>query len=371
MKKSIALIVGTRPNFMKAAPLYEAFVADGKYYVYIVHTGQHYDYNMSDIFFEQLGLTTAPVTSLNVGSATQNTQTANIMLRLEQEFNSNRPDLVVVFGDVTSTLAAGLTCNKMGIKVAHVESGNRSFDKTMPEEINRIITDNVCDYHFIAEPYAIENLRNERIIKNDVLTAQHAFYVGNTMIDTLYKLKPTAEKLDVWRQYNLQPGQYVLTTLHRPSNVDDEQHLRIIIDAFKEISKVRKILFPVHPRKRERITKLIGDSTGIILCEPLGYLEFMNLHINCGLLMTDSGGLQEEATVLGKPCITLRPNTERYITCTHGTNYLMKDLDTDLIIRYVNMAFDGISFNKQQKMIPLWDGHASERIVQIIGTILN
>ena len=371
MKKDIVLIVGTRPNFMKAAPLHEEFILDGKNNIRIVHTGQHYDYNMSDIFFEQLGLSSALVTPLNVGPASQNTQIANIMLKLEQEFNNKKPDLVIVFGDVTSTLAAALTCNKMNIKLAHVESGNRSFDKTMPEEINRIITDAISDFHFVAEPYAIDNLRNEGIAKNEIINKQHVFYVGNTMIDTLYKLKPAAEKLDIWKYYNLEQNEYILTTLHRPSNVDDETNLNIIFDAFKEVSKDRKIIFPIHPRKKDRIEKLIGDYKNIILTEPLGYLEFMNLHINCGIIITDSGGLQEEATVLGKQCITLRPNTERYITCTHGTNYLLKDLDSKLIVKHINMAFDINNIKNKEHNIPLWDGHASKRIVKIINDLIN
>jgi len=373
MVKNIILIVGTRPNFMKAAPLYNELIKSDNYNTTIVHTGQHYDYNMSDIFFEQLGLTDAKLVFLNVKKGSQNTQIANIMLKLEIEFNNLKPDMVLVFGDVTSTLAAALTCNKMKIKVGHVEAGNRSFDRSMPEEINRILTDSLVDYHFVAEPYALDNLRNEGMVRNEILEEEHVFYVGNTMIDSLLRLKGKAESLETYKQYNLIPGKYILTTLHRPHNVDNDKNLKIIFDALVEVSKEIKIIFPVHPRRREKISQLIKDvynsPDNIILCDPLGYLEFMNLNINSGLVLTDSGGLQEETTVLKKQCITLRPNTERAITCTHGTNYLLKELDTRLIVNQINTVFNGLTKTTDYK-IPMWDGHTAERIVKIIDRVL-
>jgi UDP-N-acetylglucosamine 2-epimerase (non-hydrolysing) len=374
--KNIVLIVGTRPNFMKAAPIYLELVNNVNYTVQIVHTGQHYDYNMSDIFFKQLELSDALITFLNIKNGSQNTQIANILLSLEELFTNNRPDIVMVFGDVTSTLAGALTCNKMGIRVCHIEAGNRSFDKTMPEEVNRILTDSLCDYHFVAEPYAMDNLRNEGLIKNEILEGGvHAFYVGNTMIDTLLKLKTVAVCLNTYQDMGLSKNNYVLVTLHRPHNVDDDGNLEIIFDALYEVATNmnKKIVFPIHPRKKEKITNMIKykykSPENIILCEPLGYLEFMNLNINCGVLLTDSGGLQEETTVLKKPCITLRPNTERPITCTHGTNFLLTKLNKNMIVNRIDMAFKDMH-PKSDYMIPFWDGKAAERIINILDKLL-
>lgn len=388
-KKNIILIVGTRPNFMKAAPVYNALMKQQKFNTIIIHTGQHYDHNMSDIFFEQLELTNSKIINLNVGSASQNTQLAKIMLKLEGQFKILNPDLVLVFGDVTSTLAGALTCNKMNIKVGHVEAGNRSFDNRMPEEVNRILTDNIADYFFVSEPYALDNLRNENLIKNEILEYQNTFYVGNTMIDTLLKFKEKAIKNNYYQKINLEKDKYILMTLHRPSNIDNENNLNIIINAIVKLAENYKIFFSLHPRSYDKVFGILNDSkhnnnkhnnannnvnnninASIKLSKSLGYLEFMNLNINCGVLLTDSGGLQEESTILGKPCITLRENTERFITCSHGTNYLLKELDENEIVKRVNLAMNGKHKPFYINGIKYWDGKTSERIVNIINKIL-
>jgi UDP-N-acetylglucosamine 2-epimerase (non-hydrolysing) len=381
--KNIILIVGTRPNFVKAAPLYLELKNNNKFNTQIIHTGQHYDTNMSQIFFDQLGLsgsgaTNDPfrigpdITYLDIQPGTQNTQLAGMMIGLESEFLKQKPDLVVVFGDVTSTLAGAMTANKMGIRVCHVEAGNRSFDRSMPEEINRLLTDTLSDYHFIAEPYAMDNMRNEGLLRNPVLEYQNAFYVGNIMIDTLVRLKPRAAELTTYLDMGLVKGEYILVTLHRPANVDDTINLHHIFDALTEITD-RQIVFPVHPRRHDTITQMLRetyhDPPNIILTEPMGYLEFMNLNMNCGLMVTDSGGLQEETTVLGIPCLTLRPNTERVITCTHGTNYLLTRLSKQSIIGRIEMAFRGTHPMSDQQ-IPMWDGKTAGRIVDIIETVI-
>jgi UDP-N-acetylglucosamine 2-epimerase (non-hydrolysing) len=361
--KHIVIIVGARPNFIKAAPIYHSLLKLNKYTVTLVHTGQHYDNNMSGIFLEQLDLQ-KNVTYLDIDLAgrTVNTQISHIMLSLESYLTGKSVDLMLVFGDVTSTLAAALTSNKMGIKLAHVESGNRSFDKTMPEEVNRILVDNLCDYHFIAEPTAVDNLKQEGI--------NGGFYVGNSMIDTLVKLKPHAEDLNYYQTLGLTKHKYILVTLHRPHNVENVENLKLIFKALEVLSNSYNIVFPVHPRKREQIQKLIGDKKNFILLDPVGYMEFMNLNINCGVLVTDSGGLQEETTVLKVPCVTLRPNTERPITCTQGTNTLIKELDTGVIIETLFEIMNNRPDYENLKEIDLWDGQTGDRIAKIIGDII-
>lgn len=365
--KTIVLIVGTRPNFMKAAPLYNSLIKNqDRYDTQIIHTGQHWDKNMSEIFIDQLGLPKNMTILDDMStSMSQNTQMAKIMLGLECEFNKIKPDLVIVFGDVTSTLAGALTANKMNIKLAHVESGNRSFDNTMPEEINRIIVDKLSNYLFVAEPYAIENLQNEHITKNDVLE-QNVFYVGNTMIDTLYQLQQSAIDNNYYTHIGLGKQYYMLLTLHRQSNVDDTNILTKIINELKYLEY--KIIFPVHPRQKNKIYQLINDldAANIMLIDPLGYLEFINLMINSKLVLTDSGGVQEETTALNIPCVTLRPNTERPITLTHGTNKLVSN-----ILKLENVIDTIITHTILQKpQIKYWDGHASERIVEIINNVI-
>ena len=360
--KNIVLIVGARPNFMKAAPVYNALINKNKHLITIVHTGQHYDSNMSDIFLKQLGLDSTHITNLGIRNGTQNSQIANIMLSLEKLW-SNKPNLVLVFGDVTSTLAASLCCNKLAIPVAHVESGNRSFDNTMPEEINRILVDRISDYHFVAEPNGLTNLKNELINSNNI------HYVGNTMIDTLLNLKDAAINTNYYTTLGLEQNKYVLVTLHRPHNVDNNTNLTIILDALVKLCSNYKVVFPIHPRRKQLINNLIANKynspTNLIILDPQGYLEFMNLNIFSGVVVTDSGGIQEETTALNKPCITLRPNTEREITCTHGTNLLLKKLVVDDIVRCVELAING-KHPVVSKSINGWDGKAAERIADII-----
>lgn len=370
--KRIVLIIGTRPNFMKAAPVYKALVKLGcdKVVVDLVHTGQHYDVNMSDVFLDQLDIKES-VTWLDIDlkGKSQNTQSALIMLALEGYFNNfnGTVDLVVVFGDVTSTVAAALVANKMGIKLAHVEAGNRSFDRDMPEEINRVLVDHMSDYLFVAEPYGVKHLEMENI-GGDV------FYVGNSMIDTLLNLKDKASKLTTYKDIGLESGRYILFTLHRPHNVDCTDSLKIIVDILDKLSNHHQIVFPVHPRQRSSLDALLSNKENIKLIDPQGYLEFLNLNLNCAVLVTDSGGLQEETTVLKIPCLTLRPNTERPITCVQGTNFLMKTLNSDIICYKINkLVVDRLSGKwdsccKSMRPIDLWDGKAGERIAD---TIIN
>ncbi len=383
--KSIVLVVGTRPNFMKMAPIYKELHKDEnkkRYTVSIVHTGQHYDPNMSTIFFEQLGLPTDNhgATNLNVEAGSQNTQMANIMIKLEQHFLSLpiKPDLVLVFGDVTSTVSGCITANKMGIPVAHIESGNRSFDMSMPEEVNRLLVDSISTYHFVAEPNGLDNLVKAGLTKNGVTDLQTTFYVGNTMIDTLLSLKGKAEKLGTSKGLGLTKYNYVLVTLHRPANVDNEENLMIILDSLITVAKKHKVVFPIHPRKGKQIKEIMASryssvvTKNMILLEPQGYLEFMNLHMNCGVLVTDSGGLQEEATVLKVPCITLRENTERPITVSHGTNYLLTRLDKQKIVsRIMKTIKERDSIIGLTTDILFWDGKSAGRIVEILNVLLG
>lgn len=362
-QKHILIIVGTRPNFIKAAPVYHSLAKLNKYKITLLHTGQHYDKNMSDIFLEQLDLQDS-VTCLDIDLAgrSQNIQVAHIMISLDIWLSFDSVDLMLVFGDVTSTLAAAMTANKLSIPVAHIESGNRSYDKSMPEEINRLVVDNICDYHFIAEPTAVKNLEKENI--------SGGYYVGNTMIDTLFKLKPIAESLNYSQKLGLTKNKYILVTLHRPHNVDCLDNLNTIFNTLITLAGAYNIVFPVHPRRRDKIQEIIGDKKNFILLDPIGYLEFMNLNMNCGLLITDSGGLQEETTVLKVPCITLRPNTERPITCIQGTNTMIKELDSEVIINKVLEIMENRPTYEYLEPIDLWDGKAGDRVAKIIEDIL-
>ena len=322
-------VVGARPNFMKIAPIMEEVAKyPARFQQVLVHTGQHYDDNMSKVFFEELELT-QPDIYLGVGSGSHAEQTARIMLAFEPVLLEHRPDWVIVVGDVNSTVACALTAAKLGVKVAHVEAGLRSFDRTMPEEYNRVLTDHIADLLFTTEPSANENLRREGISEEKV------HFVGNVMIDTLLRHKKRALALDVLGKYGLQPQGFALLTLHRPSNVDVPEVLAGILDALAEVQARLPIIFPAHPRTRQRIDDLGLDNPqstfrNLQLIEPLGYLEFLNLMANAQLVLTDSGGIQEETTVLGVPlrqgsgqaCLTLRKNTERPVTVTQGTKPL-------------------------------------------------
>ncbi len=328
----------------------------------LVHTGQHYDANMSQVFFDELELP-RPEVNLEVGSGSHAAQTAEVMVRFEPVILEHKPDWVLVPGDVNSTLACALVASKLGVKVAHVEAGLRSFDRTMPEEINRVLTDHLADLLFTTEPSGNENLRNEGIPEDKIC------FVGNTMIDTLVRLLPKAEAR--WPGLQTQFGleRYVLVTLHRPSNVDDLATLGEIMVALSEISRQTQVVFPVHLRTRQRIAGLgiALDCGNLTLTEPLGYLDFLTLEAHASLMLTDSGGVQEETTYLGVPCLTTRPNTERPVTVTHGTNQLIQSSNQALLPAIQRILTSDIERRKSQ--IELWDGNAARRTVDIMRRI--
>lgn len=355
-------IVGARPNFMKMAPIIEAMnrYPDTIQHV-LVHTGQHYDQKMSKAFFDDLGMP-KPDIDLEVGSGSHAEQTARIMIAFEKVCIAEKPDLVIVVGDVNSTMACTITAKKLGIKVAHVEAGLRSRDMGMPEEINRLCTDVLCDYLFITDHFANENLRAEGVAEDRII------FVGNVMIDTLVKHRKMAEQLDVLKKLGLEKEKYATLTLHRPSNVDDREIFEGILQALHVISLEVPIIFPIHPRTRKMAEQFgldhyftVGEKVeGIWITEPLGYLEFLHLNMHAKMVLTDSGGLQEETTVLGVPCITMRNNTERPITCEVGTNSVVGN-DGGKII---SAARDILAGRKYPDTIPeKWDGRAAERIV--------
>jgi UDP-N-acetylglucosamine 2-epimerase (non-hydrolysing) len=359
----ITIIAGARPNFMKIAPIIKAIKAaqdNGKNIQYrLIHTGQHYDKKMSADFFEQLGIP-APHTNLECGGGTQAEQTAAIMIKFEQELIAHRPNLILVVGDVTSTMACTITAKKLCIDAVHVEAGIRSGDMTMPEEINRIVTDSLCDYFFTTSEQA-----NNQLKKNGVADSS-IFFVGNTMIDTLFQNIDRIQKPNFWDDNNLQPGQYFLVTLHRPSNVDDPQKLANILAAINDAANGLPIIFPVHPRTRQIIDKFTINVKNIVMIDPQGYLEFMYLIKNAKGIITDSGGITEEATVLHIPCLTLRNSTERPETVTMGTNELIGD-DIEKLQPCLKKIIDGQW--KKGIVPPFWDGKTSERIIDILVKI--
>jgi len=355
---NITHVVGARPNFMKIAPVMAALAYLPQITQTLLHTGQHYDANMSDVFFRQLGLP-EPDINLEVGSGSHAVQTAQIMIRFEEIMLAQRPDWVLVYGDVNSTVAAALVCAKLGIHVAHVEAGLRSGDRTMPEEINRLLTDQITDLLFTPSADGDENLAREGVAPSKV------HLVGNVMIDTLVRLRPQAEALwpELQRQFGL--DRFGLVTLHRPSNVDDPMMLQAILTTLNEIAADLPLLFPIHPRTRQRINNqgLAVYAEHIQFCEPLGYLEFLALQAHATMVLTDSGGVQEETTFLQVPCLTLRENTERPITVDVGTNILVGQ-DMDLLRSEAGRILQGK--RKQGAIPPLWDGQAGRRIAEII-----
>lgn len=347
-------VVGARPNFMKVAPVLRAFQRRPDVLQTLLHTGQHYDANMSDIFFEQLGIP-RPDVALGVGSGSHAVQTAQVMIHFEEAVLERRPDWVLVYGDVNSTVAAALVCAKLRIPIAHVEAGLRSFDREMPEEINRLVTDQLADLLLTPSADGDDNLRNEGI------PASRIRCVGNVMIDTLVRQLPLAQRPDLPLA-----NRYALVTLHRPSNVDDPETLQTILETLCELSSRCQIVFPVHPRTRQRIEALgvaLPDENQFISTEPLGYLECLALQRDAALIITDSGGIQEESTYLGVPCLTLRENTERPITITEGTNLL---IGTDMVKlqREAEKVLRGQGKRGLKPM--LWDGRAGERIVDLL-----
>ncbi|MCD6086503.1 MAG: UDP-N-acetylglucosamine 2-epimerase (non-hydrolyzing) [Candidatus Hydrothermae bacterium] len=370
-KPLIYLIVGARPNFMKAAPLIRALEERApEIKSLLVHTGQHYDYEMSKAFFEDLDMPD-PDIYLGVGSGTHAEQTAKIMISLEKEIFDNRPDLIVVFGDVNSTLAASVVASKLMVPVAHVEAGLRSFDRTMPEEINRIVTDILSDLLFTTERDAIENLRREGIPDEKI------HFTGNVMIDTLLTFADKARKSDITERLGLSDRNYAVLTLHRPSNVDVPEVFDGILEALAEVSKNIPVVFPVHPRTKKRLAefgfldkfssafKTPPAERGILLIDPVKYTEFLALEMKSLFVLTDSGGIQEETTFLGVPCLTLRNNTERPVTLEVGTNILV-GTDPHRIIEESAKILRGEG--KKGAIPELWDGKASHRIAKIIKT---
>lgn len=350
-------VVGARPNFMKLAPLARALAERANVEHAIVHTGQHYDPEMSEAFFRDLGIR-PPDDNLEVGSGSHAQQTALIMQRLEAVCLLRRPELVLVYGDVNSTVAAALVAAKLGIKVGHVEAGLRSRDWTMPEEINRVVTDRLADLLFAPSRDAVDNLHAEGT------PAERVHMVGNIMIDSLVRSLPAAERLRAPAARGVEPGGYTVVTLHRPANVDDAATLRELLAALSALAADGPVLFPVHPRTSAQIAKL-GDArtaNGVRLLEPLAYLEMLGLVRDARLVLTDSGGLQEETSYLGIPCVTVRPNTERPITCTHGTNRLAA-ARCDAIVAAAGVA---VTEKRSHQPIERWDGKTAERIVAVI-----
>jgi UDP-N-acetylglucosamine 2-epimerase (non-hydrolysing) len=355
----IHLICAARPNFMKVAPLYHALRNESWAIPVIVHTGQHYDLNMSAAFFEDLGLPD-PDIHLGIGSGTHAEQTGKVMIAYEKVISDQRPDLVIVVGDVNSTMAATLAAVKMGIKVAHLEAGLRSFDRSMPEEINRLVTDVLADFLWTPSHDAVENLTREGISPDKIQT------VGNIMIDSLEMLRESIERQDAYRSFGLQAKGYGVVTLHRPSNVDDPLILSRLCGILNEVTETIPLVFPVHPRTRKRMEEshlLMAQSNNsrLHLPEPLNYIRFMSLVFHCAFVVTDSGGIQEETSYLGIPCLTVRENTERPITVTHGTNQLcaLEDVKrkTEEILR---------DSERKPPQIEFWDGRTAERIVAIL-----
>ena len=358
----ITLVAGARPNFMKIAPIIKAIKSEKENITYrLVHTGQHYDKKMSSDFFEELDIP-EPDVNLECGSGSQAEQTAAIMVRFEKELLQNRPTLVMVVGDVTSTMACTITAKKLCIDVAHVEAGIRSGDITMPEEINRMVTDSICDHFFTTTELANEQLQKNGIDKKKI------HFVGNTMIDTLYQNIHRIKRPNFWEEYNLIEKNYFLITLHRPSNVDDPEKLALILSVIKDAALEFPVIFPVHPRTRHIIEKFEISKERIIMIDPQGYLEFMFLIQHAKGIITDSGGITEEATVLHIPCLTLRNSTERPETVSLGTNELIGD-DLNKLKVYLKKIIDDDW--RIGTIPPFWDGHTSERIVKTLIQIYN
>jgi UDP-N-acetylglucosamine 2-epimerase (non-hydrolysing) len=360
VRRKILSVVGTRPNFMKVAPIVGALERRGDEFEHIlVHTGQHYDKTMSEIFFEELGVG-EPNYRLEVGSGTHAQQTATVMQRLEPVIVAERPDVVLVPGDVNSTLAAALVAVKLGVQIAHVEAGLRSFDRTMPEEINRVLTDSVSDLLFIHSPEAREHLLAEGRDEAKI------HYVGNTMIDSLVAMRERIDALDAPARHGLAEGDYLIVTLHRPALVDGPL-LAVTADALRALAAQMPVVFPVHPRTRARLQAedpTLIDAPGLSMLEPIGYVEFLALIAGAAGVLTDSGGIQEETTFLGVPCLTLRDNTERPITEEMGTNMLL-----GLAPERIRSAPDLLAQvrAREHRVPPLWDGHAAERIVDVLA----
>jgi UDP-N-acetylglucosamine 2-epimerase (non-hydrolysing) len=374
-------VVGARPNFMKVAPLHRAIKNLAGWTSKIVHTGQHFDAKMSDIFFTQLELP-KPDFFLGIGGGSHTEVTAKIMLAFEKIVESEKPDLIIVVGDVTSTLACTLVAIKMGIPLAHVEAGLRSGDRTMPEEINRILTDSVANYLFVTEQSGLDHLKREGVPDEKV------FFAGNVMIDSLVRYQEKAKSSTILEELGLQASDlenrrevsrlyetdYIVMTMHRPANVDTETGLRSILELIELSTAKTKVVFPIHPRTRSNMAKFgledtLTQNKNLILTEPLGYLEFIQLMTHAKAILTDSGGIQEETTYLGIPCLTFRDSTERPITVTLGTNQLLADLNPKITFAALEEILAG--HHKKGQIPPLWDGHAAERIAENLFNLFS
>jgi UDP-N-acetylglucosamine 2-epimerase (non-hydrolysing) len=357
----IVNVVGARPNLMKIAPLMDAYAKAPEIEPVLVHTGQHYDANMSEFFFRQLGIP-EPEINLEIGSASHAVQTAEIMKAFEPVVLDLRPDAVLVVGDVNSTIACGLVAVKLGVKLVHVEAGLRSFDRDMPEEINRVLTDAISDLLFCTEQSGVDNLRREGV------AAEKIHLVGNVMIDTLLRHRERAEASAILDTLRLDAGGYAVLTLHRPSNVDDPAVLAKLLDVMEVVLADQPLVFPVHPRTRQKLADYglagrVAAQPNLHLVDPLGYLDFLKLMTHARVVLTDSGGIQEETTILGVPCLTLRENTERPVTCTVGTNRLVGQQPERILAAYREVMSGRGSSGRTP---PLWDGGASARIVAVL-----
>jgi UDP-N-acetylglucosamine 2-epimerase (non-hydrolysing) len=355
-------IVGARPNFMKVGPLHRAFSKNPLITSKIVHTGQHFDAKMSDVFFEQLELP-KPDYFLGVGGGSHTEVTAKTMIEFEKILKTENPDVVLVVGDVNATIACALVAVKEHIPVVHVEAGLRSGDRAMPEEINRIVTDHISDYLFVTEQAGLDNLQKEGIAPNKV------FFVGNVMIDSLVHYQAKASQLNVMQELGVKNNEFLLVTMHRPANVDTEDGLKSILTIIEDAAQYLKVIFPIHPRTRNNmerfgLTDRLKSISNLILTEPQGYLEFLHLMQNAKLIITDSGGIQEETTFLQVPCLTFRDSTERPVTVELGTNQLLADLNADTVHQKLVEILEGKT--KKGVIPPLWDGKTAERIMAVL-----
>lgn len=358
---NLLIVIGTRPNFIKVTQFKKLAKACRDLNLKIVHTGQHFDSKMADVFFKQFEL--VPDYFLNVPQVSPNSQMAEIMLRLESLIHNDfKPDLMIVVGDVNSTLAAAITANKLGIKLAHLESGLRSFDKTMPEEHNRVLTDALTDIYFVTEPDGLKNLKNEGVEEGKIK------FVGNTMIDTLVAYSSQIDQSKILEELNLTNQPYVLMTMHRPATVDNKEGLLMLNSFLSHIGEKYKIVFPIHPRTLKKmdefgLKKMFTDNLNLLLTDPLDYFAFQKLIKHSRFIVTDSGGIQEESTFSGIPCLTLRPNTERPVTVTTGTNTL---LPFDLELLKAEILSIELGTYKKGKIPEFWDGKSTQRIINLL-----
>ncbi len=361
MAKKIFILIGTRPNFIKVTQFKKEAAKFPGLEVKLIHTGQHYDEKLADVFFEQFSL--QPDFFLHISASSANNQIAEIMISFEKLIISEKPDLILVVGDVNSTLAGAISANKSGIKLGHIESGLRSFDKSMPEEFNRIIADHLSDYFFVTEQSGYDNLIREG------KSPENIFFVGNTMIDTLVAFDEEVQKNSILKQLDLIAGEFVLMTMHRPATVDSSNSLNKLMELIEMICHNYKLVFPVHPRTINKLKEFglyerVKNINGLILTDALDYFSFQKLIVDCKLILTDSGGIQEESTFRQKPCLTLRPNTERPSTVEIGTNTLVP-FDLEIIKTLIGQIKDGTY--KRGSIPPLWNGNATERIVKILA----